>query len=265
MLSFTYYTCIEVFKMFKIDKLKRIFDCDSCSSTLVDPITLPCGDTVCKRHLDKFSDKFKCDLCHGIHVIPQNGFVVNKRLKAGLDIEINSLKLTPAYEECKARLEKVAEKAVEIENLIRNPKDISDYFNELRKKVDSRKEEIRSKIEVYCLELSDIIDRTELDCHIRIEQGNQATIKTIGDLKAELDQLIAKIDEFEIDESKLKNLKNRADTLQGQYEKIGAEYYGSLFANNAYEFVFNSNLHVSQLFGTIQAIKDFKKVIIFSE
>lgn len=36
--------------MFKIDKIRNVFDFDLCSQLLVDPITLVCGYSICKRH-----------------------------------------------------------------------------------------------------------------------------------------------------------------------------------------------------------------------
>jgi len=39
--------------MFKIDQAKSLFDCCLCNNMIVDPITLVCGNTICKGHIDK--------------------------------------------------------------------------------------------------------------------------------------------------------------------------------------------------------------------
>ncbi len=40
-------------KMFKIDQVKNLFDCEQDNQLLLDPVTLPCGYSVCKIHLDR--------------------------------------------------------------------------------------------------------------------------------------------------------------------------------------------------------------------
>ncbi len=58
--------------MFKIDKVKIQFDCSLCNKLLVDPVTIPCGYSKCKKHLpdevlvegSNISEKsFKCGIC----------------------------------------------------------------------------------------------------------------------------------------------------------------------------------------------------------
>ncbi len=56
--------------MFKIDQAKSLFDCISCNKIMVDPITLICGNTMCKIHIDKMikdsisTNVFKCEMCN---------------------------------------------------------------------------------------------------------------------------------------------------------------------------------------------------------
>jgi hypothetical protein len=85
--------------MYKVDKIKNLFDCDLCHQVLVDPISFPCGSNVCKDHLDKLlknvsKDKsfFRCEICQEEHFIPNSGFKVDKRLQRGLEIKFNKLR-----------------------------------------------------------------------------------------------------------------------------------------------------------------------------
>ena len=57
--------------MFKIDQAKSLFDCSLCNEMMVDPITLVCGYTICKSHLDKMikdstnkNNMFNCEMCN---------------------------------------------------------------------------------------------------------------------------------------------------------------------------------------------------------
>ncbi len=48
--------------MFKIDQAKNLFNCEQCNQLLVDPVTLPCGYSVCKRRLDRLLENSQKNL-----------------------------------------------------------------------------------------------------------------------------------------------------------------------------------------------------------
>lgn len=71
--------------MFKIDKIKHLYNCSQCNQLLVEPVTIPCGYSVCKRHLDEQLSRktneestFQCGICLVEHCVPREGFVINK-------------------------------------------------------------------------------------------------------------------------------------------------------------------------------------------
>ena len=55
-----------------------ICEYDCRKMILEKPVTLPCGNTLCKEHLEKFDEKFNWFLCNEEHQKPKNGFVINK-------------------------------------------------------------------------------------------------------------------------------------------------------------------------------------------
>ena len=72
--------------MYKLDKIKTLFNCDICNHSLVDPISLPCGNNVCNEHLQTWRDlneinSFTCGICEDKHVVPEKGFKVNKQIQ----------------------------------------------------------------------------------------------------------------------------------------------------------------------------------------
>ncbi len=75
----------------KLYKLSLKLLLNSNSSTLADPITLPYGDTICKRHLDKF----KCDLCHGIQTIFKKLLHGSQAIKSWAKYQDKYLKCIP--------------------------------------------------------------------------------------------------------------------------------------------------------------------------
>ena len=141
--------------MFKIDQVKNLFDCEQCNQLLVDPVTLLCGYSVCKRHLDellentpKEMNKFECQLCEKKHSFPEDGFAINKRIQNALNIKLSTLKLNPVYEECKSEINDARINIQMIENLEKNPENlIYEYFEELKRQVDLRRETLKLELD----------------------------------------------------------------------------------------------------------------------
>ncbi len=155
--------------MYKVEKFKKFFDCDLCHQVLVDPISFPCGNNVCKDHLDKLLKNvskekcfFQCEICQEEHFIPKSGFKVDKRLQRGLEIQFNTLKLTSIFDECKAVIKTVHEKVAKIEMLEKNSEVyIYDYFEDIKRKVDIRREDLKMKIDKYSDEVIQSIEGTQ--------------------------------------------------------------------------------------------------------
>ena len=44
--------------MYKLDKIKSMFNCKLCSKLLVDPVTISCGQIVCRYHVPNLNVNF---------------------------------------------------------------------------------------------------------------------------------------------------------------------------------------------------------------
>ena len=91
--------------------------CDFCYKLLVEPVRLPCGNTICKSHLQELSNNenaIECVLCYENHILPENAL---KRLK----LEIIDLNFNQVVSECKQRIEEARQKAESIESLAMDP------------------------------------------------------------------------------------------------------------------------------------------------
>ena len=120
-------------KMFKVDQVKSLFNCDQCSELLVGPVTIDCGNTVCKVHLDQLegSRPYTCELCRKEHLVPKDGFAISKRIETGLQIELNQLKLSPVFYECESQIREAYRLVTHIEDLERNPEEHIQLFFEV--------------------------------------------------------------------------------------------------------------------------------------
>ncbi len=142
--------------MYKIEKIKSSLDCDVCKKLLVNPMVMSCGKFFCKSHLTQLINKrsretntFICGICQKKHDLPKSGFKVNNRLQHLVKLQLNKLEQIAMFEGCKKELENAKENVVKIEFLERNSeKYIYDYFEEIKRKVDIRREELKHKIDL---------------------------------------------------------------------------------------------------------------------
>lgn len=71
---------------------------------------------------------FKCEFCNNSHSIPK-GFSINKRIKSALDIEMNSLKLNPLFDECKKSIIEARETAEKVDRFAKDADNfLYEYF-----------------------------------------------------------------------------------------------------------------------------------------
>ena len=249
--------------MFKIDKVKSLFDCDLCNQVLIDPVTISCGNNIYKSHLDKLiknKDKtaYKCEICHEEHDVPKSGFIINKKLQNGLTIQLNTLKLTPIFEECKIEIQKATENVTKIEELEKNSESyIYEYFEDIKREVDIRREKLKTDVDKYSNEVIQSIENTQLNYMKLSKQASQIS-KKIGESKKELDDYIKQFDTFEIDEKKFENIKNGVVDVNQHFLKIINDYNYSLVGNTKYLFSFKE-IPIADVFGCFH---DFKVIIV---
>jgi len=241
--------------MYKVDKIKNFFDCDLCHQVLVDPISFPCGNNVCKSHFDellkntsKEKSFFQCEICQEEHYIPKSGFKIDKRLQNGLEIQLNTLKLTPIFDECKTEISKAHVKVAQIETLEKDSEGyIYEYFEDIKRKVDIRREDLKMKIDKYSDEVIQSIERTQLN-YIKISKQVNQISTDIEQSKKELEEYEKRFDTFEIDEKKFEVIKQGVVDVNGKFDKIIPYYNKALIGNKEYSFRFDE-IPIVEIFG----------------
>jgi hypothetical protein len=122
------------------------FVCPSCKKYLKDPITLPCGDALCKDHVDDKATTLTCPECQEEHAVPKSGFRVNKRLLSFLN---SGSHLTARQKEVQVlidRLENVVDN-FEKSDLSRSQLYIHEHFAETTNQIDIHRETMIQSIE----------------------------------------------------------------------------------------------------------------------
>ena len=245
--------------MYKIDKIKHLFDCDLCHELLVDPITLVCGNNACKKHIDmpKETTSFKCGICHDEHLIPKRGFALNKRMQDGLEIQLNALKLVPAYDECKVEIQKANENVDKIESLRKNSEIyIYEYFEDIKRQVDIRRENLKNQIDKYSDEVIQLIEKSQLN-YIQLSKEANVITANIDEYKESLDYFIYQFDTLDINDKKFENIKISISVLNNNFKDIISNYQKSLLSNNEYSFNINE-MPIQSVFGSFKNLKEIK-------
>ena len=113
-----------------------------CELILENPVTLLCGNTLCRQHLDEFEIKFKCPFCHKQHSVPEDGFFVNESIEQEIERFYQSDPLR----------KKVKESLIKLNDIIYDYEKIDpecyvfDYIGEIVNRIDLHREELIEEI-----------------------------------------------------------------------------------------------------------------------
>ena len=228
--------------MHKLDQIKCLFNCNKCQAILEEPITLSCGNTVCKKHLQEslnVENVIGCSLCQKKHIVPEDGFLINKIIQNGLEIELNKLKLNPIFDSCKKALGDTKESAANVQKIRDNQEIyIKQYFDGIREQVESRQNSLKDQIDKYSAEIKQSIEKSESTCIQLAKEVNKLT-NEIDKSNDELFKLQENFGTFEINDKKFQDIKNSAEFLNLNFINVFSEYKESLFLNKKYEFLFD--------------------------
>lgn len=140
-----------------------ILECDFCNLLLMEPISMQCGHTVCRDHLnpdfDEIPATFVCPFCQETQIMPKNGIRVNERLQAML----KSYNDNPERLSIKQDLEDLKNTVEEYEMIVPELF-VHDYIAKLLNKVDLHREEVIAKIDECYFAVIEFIKKKEEQC-----------------------------------------------------------------------------------------------------
>ena len=101
--------------------IKVELTCKFCNEIYKAPITLTCGDSVCKHHLEElvptnWSKFFCCPICNEEN--SNQDFKINKILEQLIKKELHQFKINPIYEEV---LKNLKTEIVNLEAIFKEP------------------------------------------------------------------------------------------------------------------------------------------------
>lgn len=235
-------------RIFKVDEIKTLLNCDICGNLLNKPVTLPCGINVCMLHLTPSTVTYECTNCNESHPVPNSGFQLNRLIQKSLQIELNALEFSEKFYACKKEITDVISNADEI-NAVRSDPDnyIYEYFEDIKREVDKRREDLKLKIDVYSNEIITEINQIQASCYKLSHDVSRISTK-IDVAKSELKRLVDKFDCFKFDDAKYESIM--AEVLKPVLTKLLQDYKRSLIADREYEFKFDQQMLFEQFFGS---------------
>ena len=143
---------------FKADLL-----CSICELVFSEPVSLPCGCTVCANHTRHVAS-VTCAVCEHEFEVPTHGFQTNKCAKNILE---KNGHLSDDEKALKLNIQGVIQR---LETLVSSFKQseadfellCNDHFNELRRHVDIQREELKQKIDEIALNMIDQLKQHEI-------------------------------------------------------------------------------------------------------
>ncbi len=240
-------------KPLKLERFKSFFDCKLCSSLLKDPVTLPCGSTICQAHIAS-ALQTACSFCDKKHDLPEGGaFQINTLLADMLEMEVNKIELSPRFSACKLVIDETKTRVDSIESLYKDPAYfIYEYFEDIKRKVDYRREDLKIQIDTYSDEIVEKISQTQEYYKSLASQTNHVSVRFQG-FSSELETLACSFDSFKIDDLKYEEIQAKVSALKPKFEEILEELKGSLIGNNYHEFKFKE-IDVRDVFGSYISI-----------
>ena len=260
---------------------------EGCNLIYEHPVTLPCGSSLCKQHLEKFKkNKFKCFFCSVTHHIPEDGFSLNKAMTKMID---SHFKLDPLRKKVTESFENLTDSIKKYED-IEPEVYIDGYFYEIRNKVDLHREELKKDIDDKSDEIIRILKEKEEKCKLnakKIEKINLDELKQdtlpsfkqkfrspvinhnqLNDLLSKMNQNIEDIEyyvkKFELDLLLNESIKFEKYEKSSTFGRLIIENIDPVLSDNYGELIKSYNGH-SSLIRSIQLDENKNKLITGSE
>lgn len=196
--------------------IKNLIICNICKSRLVDPIILPCGQTVCSSHTSNLAlTSFECILCSKSHDIPQDGFIKNLSISKALSTNIDCEFFGAEYLQARESLEKL-DKTLNEYKLVYNDKllFLYEFFSTLENRVDLCAEIIRVSLDEKFEQVRAKIKKYKNECEQNL--GKHTFVNGLDDIQVSIDESRRLLDALILDKSEWHSICEKT-SLQHAY------------------------------------------------
>lgn len=189
-----------------MDRLQLLIKCPKCNCILENPVLLPCGCSICKKHVNLDDNKstnleenklicFKCDVDHSI---PDDGFPLNMSLVALLQTDLAHIDLGEIYKLAKASCGAYRDVIEKMNLLMKDPEYyIHDAINNFIKDIDLRKEELIFNISQTADKITNELKEIETYCRNTTKEMGFSSSKEYIEFNEQLQLSKKQLDEWQ--------------------------------------------------------------------
>lgn len=165
-----------------LEQITDLFKCKYCHKCYDNPIVLPCGDKLCKSHLNQIYNQvndsegiihLQCPYCQDSIIEPKNGFPEDREMKKLIEIGLDKLSFGEVFNKSKQSVEELAERMKNLETISNDPREfVKGYFGSLRNQLDERMDKCKKNIDQSYENISKEIDGHEKECLLQVRIGS---------------------------------------------------------------------------------------------
>lgn len=241
-----------------MDVIKTSTICCDCEKVLEKPILMPCGQSVCLRHVENVPNNiYGCKSCGQEHKTNPEYLFINKGLenliKANLDKIPFSYEYTKAFDYC----QQLNDLIMEFELL---KKDSSNFVNQIIGKLKNQTELIREEykliIDTNANKLIDELNEYERECNSKLERSEFQSV--VDKIESDISSIKQDLGEWD------KELNDFVSTEE-QFETIKEKSREHLFNVDKQTFNFKRQLLTQKLEKFYDSIETFSKIENFAQ
>jgi hypothetical protein len=216
---------------FEMEVIQNTLACTYCLKTLQSPISLPCGETICKHHVNAEENVFFCGTCYKNHEIPKEGFASNKIAEKMLETKINSLHFGEEYQKAVDAVKNIEELIKSCSLLQQDPEfEIDKVIGEIKSDIDLKREQLKTEIDMEAEKLIQRVIKYQNMCKEKAKKLDFKQMnETVKSLEEEVEKSQKDLNLLQIDKEKWMNIKTSLEThfenLANHYLNIRSELF----------------------------------------
>jgi DNA repair exonuclease SbcCD ATPase subunit len=218
--------------------------CVQCKAVLECPVVLPCGDCVCKKHVQQQEtiNEFHCLACDTVHFIPAGGFIEIKALRTLLEAKIQKAKFTPEYTSACSSFKNLEQMIDELKHFKKDPYYlINKKIGELKSETDIIRDQFKLTIDQKADELIKELDDYEQECKSNLDSTDvtnrlEKISANVNMLKDELERWQRTLNCFDSDEAEWKEIQEKSEKYKNDLETKLAECVDEFLLKKMTEF-----------------------------
>jgi hypothetical protein len=215
------------------ETIQGLLSCVWCSSSLEEPVMLPCGETVCFKHEATFKNgDGECELCGETHELDTNKhFPLNKIAQGMIDNRIKDLNLGENHRKAAESLKELSKFLDRFEHMkASGQKSINEFFQKQRSKVNLTREELIRKLIVRCCEeLLGEIDDYENECTLNLAHLNELYDSDLASIKSNLVTWQTEIKHLVMNEKLWRNINEHCERYLEILKEKHRSFENSMF------------------------------------